>query len=165
MKKLALKLVVVLVAIGLLSACGFHLRGSFALPEALKTVRVVSSDPHGEFTRVVKQSLQKQGANLVENDEAAVLKLSNERFDRRVLSVSSDIEAKEYQLKYSTSFAVFDANGQVLVPSQSVQAVRDYELDAANESTRSSREARLKKQMQTELLQQIMRRIQAQLKS
>lgn len=61
-----IKLPVVLVLAGLLSACGFHLRGEYSVPEELHTMSFSSYDEYSKLTRYVRSQLQLNKVDLVQ---------------------------------------------------------------------------------------------------
>ena len=73
--------------LSLLTACGYHLRGSIALPAELKNMYVFGANGnlYSELQSVVKASDGKLAAS--PNDAGLVIKILKEDFRRRVLSV------------------------------------------------------------------------------
>ncbi len=149
----------------LLSACGFHLRGTRATewPAAIPEVRVRVADSRAAYEPLkleMESALRAQaGVAIVETDEAAQLELSGERSDSRVLSVGSSGRVSEYLLRYEVSFRFLDAHGKELLASQTVRLLRDYTFDPANVLAKEREEDELKAAMRRDAVQQILRRL------
>ena len=54
----SLKVTIVVLTVSLLSACGFHLRGDYSVPEELNKISVTSYDQYSTFTRMMKGQLR-----------------------------------------------------------------------------------------------------------
>jgi len=86
----------------LLSACGFQLRGTgvggTALPEAWKSMYLVTNNPNSEFSREVSALFAANGVIWTEERESASfsLVLEPERFEQRNLSLNSEARVAEF---------------------------------------------------------------------
>lgn len=109
-----------------LSACGYHLRGSFDLPNELNHVHLegTSSPLH----RVFKQSLRSAGVIWADNSKDAhvVIKIIHEKMHKYTLSLNESGRAQEYELHYTLDFIWLDNQGNVLSDPQSIKITRDY---------------------------------------
>jgi LPS-assembly lipoprotein len=85
-----------------LAGCGFHLRGSDALPTEMSVTYIHSSDPFG---------------SLVDNFADAL---------RKVLSVNTSGKVLEYQLRQIIQFSVATAENLPIVEQQTVTMRRTY---------------------------------------
>src|SRR6267142_1163878 len=121
----------------LLSACGFHLRGQAELP--FETLYIPGANPLAvELKRNVAAASK---ARLVDSpgEAQAVLGFTQELREKIILSFSAAGRVSEYQLRYRVGFRVTDA--QVLA--------------------KETEEALLYRDMQRDMVQQIMRRLVA----
>jgi len=147
-----------------LAGCGFHLRGSAVLPEALKLMYVqgINIDDRG-LGRELKQGLTRNGVTVVERyqEGSAVLTILENKVERRVLSVGSDAKVSEYGLHGWVSFKVSDGSGQVISEAQKVEAQRDYQFDQENVLGKGEEERLLREQLNQQLVQSILRRLSA----
>ncbi|MGD8741956.1 MAG: LPS assembly lipoprotein LptE [Granulosicoccaceae bacterium] len=156
-------IIVVLLAV-MLTGCGFHLRGEVSVPDNMRVVTIDGIAPYSEFAVAVKRALASNGISVVENASGAqaIIKLSNLRFDRRVLTVSSvSGKVREYELSYSVEMRVVDNAGKQLLAPYRLRQVRDYLFDENDVLGKSTEEAQLRKEMQADLIQQLLRRLQA----
>ena len=144
-----------------LSGCGFQLRGTADLPFetiylppaggpgiALDLRRNVQA---GTNTKVVTDPKQAQ----------AVLEFSQEIRDRLILSLAATGRVREYQLRYRVSFRVHDGKGGEFLPTSSVLLTRDITFNDSDVLSKESEEQLLYRDMQTDMVQLIMRRLAA----
>jgi LPS-assembly lipoprotein len=99
---------VVLAAVALLSACGFHLQGHVPLPDSIKTPFVQAPDRQSEFVQSLQRALLTSGAHPVKQKDkaSAVVSIIKDEVVRRTLSVSAANQPNEYELTYTVRFSV-----------------------------------------------------------
>lgn len=153
--------VVVVLLSALLSACGFHLRGNVELPPMLKVTLLQSSDLWSGIAAALRTELESAGARVTtKSDEAtAVLKLTGERSQRRVLSVGTGGTASEYELFEEVTFAVYDNEGRELLKPQTLNLTRDLVFNENQLLGKVSESDELREQMRRTLARQIITRI------
>ena len=160
MKRVALNSVIALLLMTLVG-CGFHLRGSADISDSLKTMRIEGVGLQRDIGLYLKRGLVSNGIVVVDagTADASVLRITENKFDRRVLSVGSSAKVNEYELNSKLSFMVFDAQGNVLAEEQQVEAQRDYQFDEDEVLGRESEETLLRDQLNKQLVQSILRRL------
>ncbi|CAM2819959.1 LPS assembly lipoprotein LptE [Vibrio mytili] len=103
----AIQLPVVLVLTGLLSACGFHLRGEYSVPEELHTMSFSSYDEYSPLTRYVRSELTLNKVELVSPSSSIPnLHLLRASLDERTLSLYQNSRAAEKELTYVVNYRV-----------------------------------------------------------
>jgi LPS-assembly lipoprotein len=155
------RLVAALALSGGLVACGFRLRGSQALP--FKTIFLalpVNSALGVELSRNITAGTNTEVVRNRGNAEA-IFELLNESREREVLAVNAQGSAREYQLRLSLAFRVHDGKGTEFVPANVVLVQRDLAFNEQQVLARESEEGLLFREMQTDAVQQILRRIAA----
>lgn len=156
--------IIVLLLAVMLTGCGFHLRGQVSLPENMRVVSIDGIAPYSEFAVELRRALANNGVSVVDSASSAqaIIKLSGLRFDRRVLSVSPLTgKVREYELVYSVDMRVVDTAGKQLLAPHRLRQVRDFLFDENAVLGKATEEAQLRKEMQAELIQQVLRRLQA----
>src|SRR3981081_1102534 len=142
----------------LLSACGFHLRGQAELP--FETLYIPGASPLAvELKRNVAAASK---ARLVDRTghAQAVLGFTEEVREKIILSFSAAGRVSEYQLRYRVGFRVTDAKGaQVYLPTSEIQLTRDRAYRDPPVDGKETEEALLFRDMQRDMVQQIMRRL------
>lgn len=146
-----------------LSACGFHLRGAAVLPPAMSETLLEGTDRHGPLGDEIANALSVAGGQLVSGRESAtaVLRILGERSDRRVLSVGADRKVDEYELHYQITYQLLSPKGEVLVPQQTVNAVRDYQFSSAEVLGKEREEETLRSEMRGYAVRQMLQRLRA----
>jgi LPS-assembly lipoprotein len=159
----ALRLTILFLFASLLSGCGFHLRGAVDLPASYQRMAIEGVSPYSELGLNLKRSLRSNGIEVVDATVAdVILKLSQVNYQRRLLSVSAlSGKTAEYELHYSLMMSVQDRQGKVLVSEQPLRQLRDYVFDQNNVLSTGNQEAQLRKDMERDLVGQILRRLQA----
>lgn len=93
------------------SACGFHFRGSYLLPEEVSTISVSSFDDYSQITRDVKNQLRFNGVDVVKPASGLpnlyIINESDTDSDSdSTLSLYQNSRAAEKELKYTVSYRV-----------------------------------------------------------
>ncbi len=151
------KTVIVVVAM-MLSACGYHLRGALELPANMKNVYVEGGSVPllDQFKQVVKSS-SAHFANS-RKDAGIVVKIFNEDFTRRVLSLSSRGKSNEFELYYRLEYEFANAGDAQLMPRQTVEIRREYYNDQQFVIAKDNEEAGIKNEMYQQAVQTIVNR-------
>jgi LPS-assembly lipoprotein len=143
-----------------LAGCGFQLRGQAALP--FETLHIPGAYPLAvELRRNVSAASK---TRLVDDPERAqaVFNLTTEVRDKVILSFTSAGKVNEYRLRYRVGFRVTDPKGlQVFLPTSEILLTRDMAYSDAQVLAKENEEALLYRDMQTDMVQQILRRLVA----
>jgi LPS-assembly lipoprotein len=142
-----------------LSACGFQLRGTATLPfESL----YVEGDPAlvAELTRAIRTGTATRVA-ASPAEAQAVVQLQGAAREKRILSLSGAGRVREYQLIYRLGFRFLDREKRELIPDQQIELRRDLFYSDTQVLAKESEEELLFRDMQSDAVQQIMRRLSA----
>ena len=145
----------------LLASCGFHLRGDASFPFASIFVNAPSSPPIS--TELNRSLASASNAKLADSAATAevVLEVPVVVDDKDVLSLSSGGSVREYQLVKRVQFRLHDKNGIDWMPAGEIVVRRAYTFNETQVLARDLQEQRLLREMQTDAVQQIIRRLQA----
>jgi len=152
----------------LLAGCGFHLAGKRPLPPALSSVYIDSVTPYQvsepPLETALRAGLRRRGADVASDMEKArtVVRLSELKDRREVLSVGPDGKAIEYLLVSSVRYEVI-SGGRALLPPDTLSASRDYSFQPQQVLAKEAEEQRLREYIQGELAELIMLRLEAKL--
>ncbi|PMM60686.1 LPS assembly lipoprotein LptE [Vibrio splendidus] len=103
----SLKVTIVILTVSLLSACGFHLRGDYSVPEELNKISVTSYDQYSTFTRMMKGQLRMNDVEIVPPAENTPnLHIISESVGERTLSLYQNTRAAEIELTFNASYRV-----------------------------------------------------------
>ena len=146
------------------AACGFQLRGSdgqFALPFRSIYLAFPETSPLGiELRRNLR------GANTVQvvsdpTQAEARFEVVSEGRNKSILSLNSQGRVREYLLTYTLVFRLRDNKGGELMPPTEIMLKRPLTFNENQVLAKESEEALLYRDMQTDLVQQILRRMAA----
>ncbi len=142
------------------AACGFHLRGeaNFAFSSVY-----ISSPTAASINTALQRSLEGAGSATVVGaaDKAqVVLEVNSVEDDKHILSLSSGGKVFEFLLTKRILFRVHDADGNDWLPTSEVVIRRTYTYSDTEVLAKAYQEERLWRDMQTDAVQQIVRRLQ-----
>jgi LPS-assembly lipoprotein len=144
----------------LVAACGFQLRGTADVP--FESIYVPQAA--GGIGLELKRSIQAGTRAKVVDDPkqaVAVLEFTEETRLKEILSLTGQGRVREYLLRYRVGFRVHDGKGKDFVPSNTVSLLRDISFNDADVLAKESEEQLLYRDMQTDMVQQILRRLAA----
>jgi LPS-assembly lipoprotein len=155
-----MRAVLAVIAAALLAGCGFHLRGAAPLP--FETLYIPGTTPLAvELRRNVTAA---STTRIVDSPEKAqaVLGFTDEVRDKTILTFTSAGKVNEYRLRYRVGFRVTDSKSvQVFLPTSEILLTRDMSYNDAQVLAKQEEEALLFRDMQTDMVQLIMRRLVA----
>jgi LPS-assembly lipoprotein len=149
-----------LLAAPLLCSCGFHLRGQAQLP--FETLYIPGASPL--VVELRRNLAVASKTRLVDSPTGAqaVLGFTEETRDKVILSFNTAGRVQEYQLRYRVGFRVSDPkSGQVYLPTNEIQLTRDVTYNDAQVLAKETEETLLYRDMQSDMVQQILRRMVA----
>jgi LPS-assembly lipoprotein len=156
-----MKSAVVLVCSFLLASCGYHLRGAIDLPPAMQNVYIQngSSPLRAAFKEVLGQ--------LTATPDAAgiIVRVLSERMRRNTLSLTSTGKSTEYELNYYLDVEMFDAEGKVIMPKQSIELRQPYFDTQINVIGKSKEEAIIRQEMYRQAVRSVIDRALSALKA
>lgn len=145
--------------IALLAGCGFHLRGQVALPYSTLHISGPSAT---SVSNSLKRVLRSSGVRLVDRQEDAELTLvilSDVR-EKSILSLSAAGRAQEYELRQRLSYRIITA-GEPDLPAGEILSQRSISFNDAQVLAKESEENLLYRDMENDVVQQLLRRLQA----
>ncbi|MDN2707916.1 LPS assembly lipoprotein LptE [Janthinobacterium sp. SUN118] len=151
----------------LLSACGFHLRGSngsFMLPFATMNIGLPETSPLAiDLKRYIRAIGSTEVVDTRDGADAFLEVLSDPERNRTktILSLNSNGRVREYQLGYAINFRVLDKAGNQLLGPTSISLVRPITFNESQVLAKETEEAQLYRDMRNDMVQQIMRRLAA----
>ena len=150
---------IISVLVLLTSACGFQLRGSYDVP--CKTLHIgvpEVAELHAQIRRKVEAGSTTRVVSDAKEAEAKLIVLGDQP-EKSVLSIDASGRVREFQLKRTFTFQLTDAKGAVLIPSSAIVVRRDITFSDALVLSKEAEEVLLLRDMQNDLVQQIIRRL------
>ncbi|HEY6240192.1 MAG TPA: LPS assembly lipoprotein LptE [Burkholderiales bacterium] len=141
----------------LLAACTFHLRGQAPLP--FETLYIP-----GNTALVVELKRNVSAASktrIVDDPKAAqaLLGFTQEQREKTILSFNAQGRVSEYRLNYRVGIRVTDPKGRVYLPTSEILLTRDMTYSDNQVLAKETEEGLLYRDMQTDMVQQILRRL------
>lgn len=143
-----------------LAGCGFRLRGTAEVP--FETLYVPSAT--SGIALDLKRNIQAGTKARVVDDPSkaeAVMQFTEETRQKEILSLTGTGRVREFQLRYRVAFRVHDGKGAEYVPTNTIQLTRDVTFNDTEILAKEQEEQLLFRDMQIDMVQQIMRRLAA----
>ncbi|MEW5879201.1 MAG: LPS assembly lipoprotein LptE [Pseudomonadota bacterium] len=143
------------------TSCGFKLRGAQQLP--FETI-YLGFGPNSSLGAELARNIRAGTSTKIVDDRAqaqAVLDVLGEARERDVLSVSAQGRAREFQLRLRLQFRLHDGKGREFIAPTQITVQRDISFNEAQVLAKESEEALLYRDMQTDVVQQLLRRLAA----
>lgn len=159
--KLATQLFVTFGLVGLLAACGFQLRGDYALPFQTMSIALA---PSSELYAQLKRSIEASSPTRIVDDPKdaeANLVVLGDRNEKVILTLSSAGRALEYDLVRTFSFKVSGPNNTDYISPSQITLRRDMTFNDDLVLSKESEEVLLWRDIQNDLIQQLLRRLAA----
>jgi LPS-assembly lipoprotein len=144
-----------------LAGCGFQLRGEQKLP--FDTI-FLNTPPNSALGATLSRQIRSgtETRTVAQASEAtAVLEILGEARDKDILTLNAQGRAVEYKLIYRLRFRLHDGKGREYIGPTELRAQRDISINDSQVLSKESEETLLYRDMQTDLVQQLLRRIAA----
>ena len=143
-----------------LSGCGFKLRGSQAF--SFQSIAIVPH-PGGAVAQELRRSFGADVRVLSAEDDLKqaqlVLTLTDERRERSVVGVNVSGQVREFQLRMSVRLSLRTASGKEIAVDDNIAQRRDISYNESAALAKEAEEALLYRDMQADIVQQILRRL------
>lgn len=145
----------------LLSACGFHLRGSYSLP--FDTLYIALPDTT-ELHATIKRNIESMSQTRIIDDpkEAqAILTVLGDTQQKNILALSGRGQVREFQLVRTFKFRLHNAAGREFMPPSQIVIHREMTFDDSQLLAKQAEEVLIWQDIQVDLVQQLLRRLSA----
>ena len=140
------------------AGCGFHLRGTAEMPFGSLFVPNATSGIALDLTRNLRAGSSVKVVDDPKQAEA-ILEFSGETRAKEILSLTGAGRVREFRLRYRVGFRVHDNKGNDYVPQSTLELTREVTYNDADVLAKESEEQLLYRDMQNDMVQQIMRRL------
>ena len=143
-----------------LAGCGFQLQGALSFPAEMQRTFIATEDPYSLFYRQLRSELKTAGIEVVDDaaSATAMLSISYDDTDQRVLSVSARNVPTEYEVYYTIEYAIDDGEDVLLSP-QTLTITRDYTYDSTLVLGKAREEELLREAIVADLVRIVLKRI------
>ncbi|GGI76822.1 LPS-assembly lipoprotein LptE [Legionella impletisoli] len=164
MKTTASKIITTLLIVfhvGMMSGCGFHLRGLTDVPKWLDKVAIITPDNEHYLTPILKNQLEANCIRVCSEPAGAKywLIILSETFQEHIVSVSSTTTPRQYQIIYRIRFKLQEVNGKEVIPERQVEISRQVTINNDRILGSNYEETLTKNEMRQEAAALILNRI------
>jgi len=146
-----------LAAVVIAAGCGFQPRGLQSFP--FETINVPNNTPLGiELQRNIASASERTKVVPSATDAEAVLSVLTEQQEKVILSLNTQGQVREFQLRYRVVFQVASPKGADYIPPTPIVLTRDITFNN-QVLAKETEEAQLYREMRSDMVQQIMRRL------
>lgn len=149
------------VSVGL-AGCGFKLRGSQAF--AFSRI-VIMPSPGGAIAQELRRSLGTEVQVLAPDEPLTraqlVLTVADEQREKVVVGVNTSGQVREFQLRMRVRVRLTTAQGKELLEGDEISQRRDISYNESAALAKEAEETLLYRDMQSDIVQQILRRLVA----
>lgn len=141
----------------LLSACGFHLRGTGTEEIGIKEMDVKARDAYGSTITDLRSALERSGVKVVAG-APYTLNLTNETEDTRSATYTGSARTSEVELSVRLNYTITGDQKRVLLDDH-MDVQRIYVHDSNNLTGSDQEASRVRTEMRRELVQRMMLRL------
>jgi LPS-assembly lipoprotein len=146
--------------LGLLTGCGFHLRGNLAFDFSSIAI---TPYPGSAVAQELRRSLGSAVNVLKPHDPLTqaqlVMNVLSEQREKTVVGVNASGQVREFQLRNRVKFSLTTPQGREIWAENEILQQRDISYNESAALAKEAEEILLYRDMQTDIVQQIMRRL------
>lgn len=139
-----------------LTACGFHLRGSYHIPPQLQQLNLVSTHT-SPLSNALSQRLQQSGVQLNQGEYRLVI--LEDKLSKQATNTDSRAKAAEYSLYYQVRYVLQDSQQKNVSEERKLLLRRSYQYDTTAIVGKTAEEETLIKELYEEAATQITRQL------
>ena len=145
-----------------LSGCGFQLRGAQEL--RFRTVQLTGFKPHSPLEKELRRAINASKTTLVVDsggEAQVILEAVSDRRERNVVTTTSAGQVRQISLRVRFTFRLRTPSDRELIGPTELLLGRDISYNESEALAKEQEEALLYREMQTDIVSQIMRRLAA----
>jgi len=145
-----------------LTGCGFQLRGAQEL--RFRTVQLTGFKPHSPLEKELRRAINASKTTLVVDsggEAQAILEAVSDRRERNVVATTSAGQVRQISLRVRFTFRLRTPSDRELIGPTELLLGRDISYNESEALAKEQEEALLYREMQTDIVSQIMRRLAA----
>ena len=156
-----LRFSVLTLLLAVMAGCGFQLRGSYTLPyESLYIAGSEYSLVIAGLKRAIRAAGSTRLADTAQDAQATFLPTAEAK-EPIILSLSGSGRVREKRLRYRYGYRIVDVKGRDLVLPGMIELTRDLSYADSDVLAKTQEEDLLWRDMENDLIQQLMRRLAA----
>ena len=139
-----------------LTACGFHLRGSYNIPSTIKHLEL-KLNTNSALYLPLRDSLQQAGIQLDNSDYS--LEILEDSLNKQTTNTDSRAKAAEYTLYYTVVYHLKNNESKATYPERRLLLRRSYQYDTTAIVGKTAEEETLVRELYQDAAQQILRQL------
>lgn len=145
-----------------LAGCGFHLRGSAALPPGMQRVHLTVGGA-GDFQRKLARALLASNVTLEDKSGPGIAELHvpAQNFTVQSLTINGVAQVTEFAVRFHVVFTATNPEGKVIVPDQAIDLQREFSYDASQPVGTQSQMEQIQGSLIDDAIQALLFRLQA----
>jgi len=150
------------VAVSATSGCGFELRR--AQPLNFRTIQLTGFRSNSFFEKELRRHIAQTPTTTVVDSAAqaeVILQAQTDQREKKVVASSSAGQVRQFNLRAEFTFAVRTPAGKVMIPTTELALARDMSYTESAALAKESEEDLIVRELQKELVLQVMRRLSA----
>jgi len=153
--------VLLLIVALIISGCGWQLRDSQIVASSIGTVYLSSNNINTVLTKELKRALTTYGvpSGVTKAESNYIVVIVDFRENSRIASINSSGRVAEYQLNEDVDFYITDAEDNQILSLSTASVERVYEFREKDILASSNEEQRIRAEMRSELVRQILNRL------
>lgn len=157
--------IALIVFLSLLTACGYHLRGSIVLPDELKNMYLFG--PSQALKTEIEHILHSSKGKITSspNEASVVIKVMKEEIRNRVLSIGATGKSSETEINYYLRFQIYDNQETPLMEEQTIELSREFFNDQTAVLAKEGEEQLIRKEMYKQVARMLIARAQLAVES
>lgn len=142
-----------------ITACGFHMRGAADVP--FNSIYIQGNTVI--ISKALKKNLTLNSVKVLDSAASAemLLEVVGEESEKRILSLAGTGKVNEFELYYRVHYRTKLADDALWSQVQTVEARRDYSYDDTQLLAKQGEEKRLNEDMQSSVVNALVRRLSA----
>ena len=156
------RLLVAAPCIAILAGCGFKLRGNQTF--AFDTIAVTPESGGAVATDLIRylgDTVRPLVPQPGEQPPQVILDILQDAREKSVVGVNSSGQVREFQLRLRVRFRLRTAQGREIIPPTEIVQQRDISFNESAVLAKEAEEVLIYRDMQTDIVQQLMRRLAA----
>ena len=159
------RILITVLSVAALSACGFHPRAHIDISATLGPVTVQSTDAYSPLGLELANALTRAGAQSApEGQPSSVLRITAEKWQTAPLSVDQFAQVREYVTRYKVSFSLQSIDGKPLIEAQDIELSREYTYDQNASAGSPAEQELIQKELRRDMEAAILRRLDVALR-
>jgi LPS-assembly lipoprotein len=141
-----------------LSACGFHLRGSYHIPLQLQEL-ALNIPNNSLLTQPLRQRLLQSKVEVSKAEYT--LEVIQDKLNKQITSTDTRAKAAEYGLYYQVAYVIKDSQNKIVFPERKLLLRRSYQYDSTAIVGKTSEEQTLIQELYEDAATQIVNQLRS----